>query len=196
MAAHFTDSAISSKMLNLKRLNRKMFTLQGIKLLCWIYGVVCILIKQPTVCVLTAVRRLLWQELTFGKSQPVGLLLTGLSVNIKIHRFAWLYSNIVFLWSTVVEKLLFRLLVKKLAFYGTQTFIVEFTTAYCSSPSWAAQIQSMLSQLLYLRYVYYYPVIYALVFQVSPFAQFLTPGLWMHLSFPLNVPCAPSVLFS
>ena len=99
-----------------------MFTLQGIKLLCWIYGVVCVLIKQPTVCILTAVRRLLWQELTFGKSQRVGLLLTGLSVNIKMHRFAWLYSNIVFPWSTVVEKLMFRLLVKKLCILWNSNF--------------------------------------------------------------------------
>jgi hypothetical protein len=65
--------------------------------------------------------------------------------NYNVKQTSKLHTKYLNPWSTVLEKLTGRQLVKKFPeFYGTWRFITAFTTARHLSLSWAISIQSML----------------------------------------------------
>ena len=83
-------------------------------------------------------------------------------------------------------------LVKKFpAFYGTRKFITVLTSARHLSLYWTRLIQSMLPHPTSWSLSWYYPPIYAWVFQVVSFPRVPQPKPFMHLSSPPYVLYAP-----
>ena len=84
--------------------------------------------------------------------------------------------------SRVLEKLTGSQLVKFPAFYGTQRFLIVYTSAHHLSVSWAKSVQSMLPHCTSWRSILMLSSTYARVIQVFSFPQVSTPKPWQHLS--------------
>jgi hypothetical protein len=96
-------------------------------------------------------------------------------------------------WSRVLyDKLVAPKLDKKFPlFYGTRKFITLFTTAHHLSLYWARSIQSTPSHPISLRFVQYYPPIYAAVFQAVSFPTIPPSELRMYIYTSYVLPAVP-----